>query len=84
MINAACRYLSSYEFLLKGCVEDAFMELLKYKKEYLDCYDSQANYSYEDEIEKVNFVISSSPKVLGKISQNELDNPHHLSVLGKI
>ena len=64
----------SFEFLLKGRIEDAFMELLKYKKEYLDCYDSQANYSYEDEIERINFVISSSPKVLGKISQNQLDN----------
>ena len=49
------------------------MALLKYKKEYLTYYNSQPNHSYADEIEKINFVISSSPNVLGKLRQNQLD-----------
>ena len=60
----------SFEALLKGDARGAYKAFLAYQREYIDPGLESQTY----EIEKLNFILSSSPKVLGKISQTDLAN----------
>lgn len=65
----------SYEFLLKNFIDDAIKEFLSYKNDYTtDRYETNSITSWHLHVEMINYIVSSSPKVLGSISNSNLSN----------
>ena len=60
----------SFELLLNGDAREAYKVFLAYQREYIMPELEARTY----EIEKLNFILTSAPKVLGNINSSDLAN----------